>query len=340
MKIFITGATGLVGANTALELLRAGHQLRLLVRNQKAAEAYFSQRGFDAIEYVQADMTDKSAIKKNLEGCEAVFHCAALVSLDKSLADKIYQNNLQGIDSVLGSAHELGIKNILYVSSLSVFFQPGISSIHEKTPLASTPNDAYVKSKIACEKKVREMQAQGAPIQITYPGGVYGPDDPKLNESNKSILAFLNIIPRTSAGIQGIDARDLAKIHRYLLEHPKTDNFEDARYIAAGRFYPWKELHAVINKATGRNIFSPYIPGALLRAFGHIMDIVTLFIKIDIAISREAMDIVTKWVPASSDKILNEANLSFRSGEEMFRDTIAYLVHEGHVDKKKAGTAI
>ena len=43
MKVFVTGATGLIGANSALELLQAGHELRLLVRNEQAARNYFKQ---------------------------------------------------------------------------------------------------------------------------------------------------------------------------------------------------------------------------------------------------------------------------------------------------------
>ena len=43
MKVFVTGATGLVGAHTAMALMDAGHQLRLLVRNKELAQSYFQQ---------------------------------------------------------------------------------------------------------------------------------------------------------------------------------------------------------------------------------------------------------------------------------------------------------
>ena len=81
MKIFFTGATGFIGAHTAMEFMRAGHQLRLLVRNREAAQSYFNKRGFPVNDIIEGDMCDKALIEKNLEGCDAVFHGAAMVSL-------------------------------------------------------------------------------------------------------------------------------------------------------------------------------------------------------------------------------------------------------------------
>ena len=45
MKVFVTGATGMVGAHTTMELLRAGHSVRLLVRNRDKADKYFAALG-------------------------------------------------------------------------------------------------------------------------------------------------------------------------------------------------------------------------------------------------------------------------------------------------------
>ena len=94
MKIFITGATGLIGANSALELLQAGHEVRLLVRNKTAAEQYFAQHGHQLDDFVVADMLDKAAVKQGMQGCDAVLHCAAIVDLDPRHAEKTIQTNL------------------------------------------------------------------------------------------------------------------------------------------------------------------------------------------------------------------------------------------------------
>lgn len=337
MKVFITGSTGLVGAHTALALLEKGHQVVLLVRNKDLAEAYFTKRGHHHNEYVIGDMCDKAIIKAAMQSCDAVLHSAAFVSLDPRKADEVYNSNINSIDAVLGSACELGIKSIVYVSSIGALFSPGLKTLDEHTPLG-TATDAYQRSKRDCEAMVREMQAKGMPIQTTYPAGIYGPDDPKLNESNESILEFLGtMVPITSTGIQTVDARDLAAMQVYLLENPKTDNLEQARYIIAGHYRTWPEFHKLLETVVGRKVFKLNIPGVLLRGMGRLVDLVQRVYPMDTAISHNAMVIITHWAQANSDKILKETGLTFRSGEQTLTDTIKWLVAEGHLPAKQAG---
>lgn len=176
MKVFLTGATGFVGAHTALALLEAGHELRLLVRNPDAARRYFRDHGHELDDFVVADMRAVETIRKGMEGCDAALHAAAAVSLDPRKARETYDNNVGGMKAVIGSACELGISNIVYVSSLSVLMQTGLERIDEDSPLI-TSRDAYSRSKRDSDEYVRRLQAQGQPIQITYPSAIVGPDD-------------------------------------------------------------------------------------------------------------------------------------------------------------------
>lgn len=336
MKIFLTGATGLIGAHTALALLEAGHELRLLVRNKPLAQQYFQFQGYEINDFVEADMCDAIAIKAAMKGCDAVFHAAAMVSLDPKQAEKIYKSNLASIDAVIVSAHQLGIKNIVYVSSLGAFFIPDAGPITESSPLGNL-SEAYSRSKRDCEVYVRKLQQQGLPVQITYPSGTFSPNDPKLNESNHSLLTLLKIIPQMTSGMQCVDARDLAAIHVRLLESVPRAPFTDARYIVAGYFYPWKEFHSLLSGVTGRVIFAPRIPGKLMRLFGVIGDFAKNIVPIDTPITSESMAIATQWPVADSGKVLSAFNYEFRSGEETFTDTIRWLAEEGHLHKRLAG---
>src|ERR1700754_4355128 len=96
MKVFRTGATGFVGAHTALALLAAGHELRLLVRNERAACEWFSARGHHIDDFVTADIHDQTALRHAMAGCDAVFHAAAAVSLDPRKAQEMYSTNVSG----------------------------------------------------------------------------------------------------------------------------------------------------------------------------------------------------------------------------------------------------
>ncbi len=336
MKVFITGATGFVGAHTARELLSAGHEVRLLVRSEKGVKEYFSRHGYRVDDLVVGDMRDQKTIEAGMKGCDAVVHAAALVSVDPRRADEIYRNNVAGIDAVIGTACRLGLQRIVYVSSLSVLFQKGIDRIDEQVPLAN-PTEAYARSKRDCDVHVRKMQAQGLPIQMTYPAGIIGPDDPKLSEANFAVASFLRVVPQTSSGIQFIDVRDLALAHRHLIENVHQGSFENARYILGGIFYRWAELHALLQQLSGRKIMAPRAPGVTLRAMGKATDLIRKVIPFQTHMTREAMGYVTEWVPADSSRILARAGMQFRSGEQTFRETIRWLAQTGHLSPRLAG---
>lgn len=337
MKVFLTGATGFVGAHTARALLEAGHELRLLVRNPDAARQYFSRHGDALDDLLVADMRDAEVIRRGMAGCDAVLHAAAAVSLDNSKAEATYRNNVDGMRTIIGTACEMGIANIVYVSSLSVLFQPGLAVIDESTPLASAAG-AYARSKRDCDAWVRAQQAQGQRIQMTYPSSIIGPDDPRLSEANYGVAEFLrSALPRTSTGFQAVDVRDLAQVHRFLLEHPPQQPCTQARYIVGGHYLPWAQLHALLCEATGRTVFSPRVPGLVFRLLGQVVDWLRHLLPIPGPISVEAMGYLTRWVPADSSRVLAHCGIPFRAAQASYADTIRWLVAAGHLSHKQAG---
>ena len=52
------------------------------------------------------------------------------------------------------------------------------------------PRGTYSRSKAESERIARGYQEQGAPVVIVYPGGVIGPDDPYLGDSNRALVEF------------------------------------------------------------------------------------------------------------------------------------------------------
>ncbi len=329
MKVLVTGATGLVGGHTALALLFAGHEVRLLVRSEAKARHYFDSQGFASLDCVVADMTDSNAVASGLEGCDALVHAAARLELAPLRAQQVYADNMQSIDAVIGTALKAGINNILWVSSASIFFNSlsfntESNKIDEASPLG-TLTSAYVRSKRDGELLVRRLQAQGAPIQITYPGAVVGPDDPGLSESNRALRGFVKSVPRTSSGIQMVDVRDLALIHCHLLENPRVGSPEDARYIVAGHYHEWSQLHALLQTVCGHKIAHPRLPGPVMRVIGHTLDLCRRVYPFETMISAESMAATTQANRASSTRVLNTTGLKFRSSSETLRDTVRWL---------------
>jgi nucleoside-diphosphate-sugar epimerase len=337
MKVFCTGATGFVGAHTALALLEEGHELRLLVRNEPAARQWFECHGHRVERFVTVDICDRAALQHAMVGCDAVFHAAATVSLDPRKARDTYDNNVGATRAVLGAAHAIDIGNLLYVSSVAALFHPGAPRVDESTPLADL-SEAYSRSKRDSDEYVRELQKQGVPVQISYPVAVIGPDDPKLSAANRALATFISqMLPRSTTGFQCVDVRDLAQAHRWLLKRPPTGDFEDARYIVGGHFYPWDELRERLEALLGRRIVSPRVSPRLMRAMGTTADRIKKLVPFETQISAESMAINTQWPPADSSRFLAKSGLYFRPGEETFGDTIRWMVGAGHIPVRKAG---
>jgi nucleoside-diphosphate-sugar epimerase len=336
MKVFATGATGFVGAHTVLALLAAGHETRLLVRDEPRARHWFESHGQHIERCVTVDIRDQAAVQRAIVGCDAVFHAAAAVSLDPRKARETYDTNVGATKAVLGAAHALGIANLVYVSSVAALFHPGAPRVDESTPLADV-SEAYSRSKRDSEEYVRELQ-HSVPVQITYPVAVVGPDDPKLSAANRALATFVGqMLPRSTTGFQCVDVRDLAQAHRWLLEHPPTRDVADARYIVGGHFYPWDELRRRLEALLGRRIFSPRVSPRLLRAIGTTADCAKKLVPFDTQISAESMAINTLWPPADSSRFVAKSGLRFRPGDETFGDTIRWMVEAGHIAVKKAG---
>jgi dihydroflavonol-4-reductase len=337
MKVFCTGATGFVGAHSALALLAAGHELQLLVRNEQAARDWFEARGQQIGRCVTVDIRDRGALAHAMAGCDAVFHAAAAVSVGREMAREMYDTNVGGTKAVLGAAAEAGIRNLLYVSSVMVFFHPGAPGVDESTPLADV-SEPYARSKRDSEVVARELQRCGVPLQITYPAGVVGPDDPHLSAANRGFATCVaKALPRSTTGFQIVDVRDLANAHVWLLEHPPAADFEDARYIVGGRFYPWEDLRQRLEAVLGKRVFSPRVSPKLMRAMGRAADAARKLVPFDAQVSAEAMSINTQWPPADSSRFVTRSGLRFRSGEETFSDTIRWMAGAGHIPRKKAG---
>lgn len=337
MKVFVTGATGFAGSHTAIELLEHGHSVRLLARNPQALKQHFDRLGYTVDDIVQADMTDVDAMKQAMQDCDGVVHVAALVDLDPKNADRTYNINMQGVRAVVGGACALGLKHIVYVCSMSALATVDAEIVTENTTPAPPPNP-YARSKQDADAYVRDLQRQGHPVQLVYPSAIIGPHDPKLCESNGGLITFASsVVPLTSSGFQVVDVRDLAVAHRYLLENPPQDNFENGRYIIGGNYYPWAELHAILQRITGRKIKGVKVPGVVFRVMGGMLDAVRRVLPFQTQLTAESAQVMTQWVPASSEKYLNRSGNTFRSGEETFGDALRSLAEDGYMPRKYVG---
>ena len=100
MNILVTGGAGFIGSHTVDAALAAGHTVRVLDDLSTGTAANLP----DSAELLTGDVTDLAAVEQALQGCDAVIHLAALVSVPQSLQEpaRTYHVNTTGTVGLQG----------------------------------------------------------------------------------------------------------------------------------------------------------------------------------------------------------------------------------------------
>lgn len=333
MRVMVTGGTGFTGSHTTRALIDAGHEVRLLVRDAAKVKQVFEPHGLALEDVVVGDITDETSVKEAMRGCDAVFHGAAVVDLRASMAKQVLETNARGVELVIGGAYRRGLPSIVYVSSLSIFFAPGCGPLDPSMPIAPATT-VYARSKGDAERTVRALQEEGAPIRVSYPVGIVGPDDPGMSDANHAVYSwFKDTGVVTSSGFQIVDVRDVAQVHRALLELPEGSH----RYSAAGEMLAWKDLYPFLDGLTGKRIRRVPVPGPALRALGVVGDLVKRVRDFNFPLTRDGMSFATQWPGADASRTTQDLGVPFRPSDETYRDTLRWMAAKGHLSEKHVG---
>ncbi|MBI0400156.1 SDR family oxidoreductase [Cyclobacterium marinum] len=123
-KVLVTGGAGFIGSNLIDVLLENGNSVVCLdnfsTGNIQNLELAQSNANFTLIE---GDIRDKDTCFQAVEGCDYVFHQAALGSVPRSIADPITSTavNIMGFVNLLFAAKEAGVKRFIYAASSSTY---------------------------------------------------------------------------------------------------------------------------------------------------------------------------------------------------------------------------
>lgn len=121
MKVFITGATGRVGSQIAKALMERGHTISTVVL---PGDPFLSKAQSAGIECVTGNLADRDSVGQAMEGAEAVFHLAALISFRTEDRDRLWQANVTGSYNVFEYAAHLAAERpirLIFASSDQVY---------------------------------------------------------------------------------------------------------------------------------------------------------------------------------------------------------------------------
>jgi dihydroflavonol-4-reductase len=328
----LTGASGFLGVHTLAALLDAGERVRAYVRTPSKLDAALSPLGLsedDRIEVVSGDMTDEEAVTGAVAGCDFVVHAAATFSYKRRDAERMRRDNAAGARAVLHAARDAGV-HAVHVSSTVALARPGGTVLDGSSPLGPGFGP-YSDSKVASEKIARDLQAGGAPVSIVNPGGILGPDDPYLGESDATITAILTgRLPSWPRGrLQWVDVRDLAAVLVALREHPSG-----GRWLVPG--HDVTTPHEALRDVTGRRLPCAVVPAWFARALS-VPGYLTGWSFVPGQV--EGVTVIGCGNTVDASATTRELGVTGRPLAESLVDTVRWLVDAGHVSAKQAGKA-
>ncbi|MFV2128068.1 SDR family NAD(P)-dependent oxidoreductase [Micromonospora sp. LOL_013] len=286
MLVLVTGGTGFVGAHTVAATVAAGHRVRVLAREAAGVARAVAPLGVPdtAVDVVVGDVTDPDAVDRAVRGTDAVVHAASIYSFDSRRHAATRRTNVRGTELVLAAARDLGVARTVYVSTVGALLPAassplgpsatrGPSSLLGPRSPVGVASEPYLASKAAAERIARRHQEQGAPVVISYPPALLGPDDPKIGDQTARLRYVLRgMMPVwPTGGFPAGDVRDTAALHAALLTAP-SDGLD--RHFGPGRYVSTRDYVATVRAVTGRRLPTVFLPARAMLPFARLTDLV------------------------------------------------------------------
>ena len=162
MNVLVTGGAGYIGSHTCLELLESGYGVvvidNLYNSNPKSLERVEALTG-KKLRFYEGDVRDEALLRKifaeNEIGC--VIHFAGLKAVGESVAKpwEYYDNNLNSTLVLTKVMKEVGMKNIIFSSSATVY------TADNEMPLKETSRTGYCTNPYGWTKYMTEQILSG-----------------------------------------------------------------------------------------------------------------------------------------------------------------------------------
>lgn len=333
--IFVTGGTGLLGSHLLVELSKEHKNIRALYRSEdkkqqtrKLFTFYFPddwKEKFDCIEWIKGDILDIPNLTEAMQGCQYVYHCAALVSFHKSDFNRLIKINREGTANVVNTCLDLNISKLCYVSSTAAIGNSAntVSNtstlISEKTKWKNTPTTSgYSISKYNAEREVWRGIEEGLNAVIVNPCVILGAGN--WNDSSLTIFRTLQkglkfYPPGKNATV---DARDVASIMVKLMH----SEIHAERFLCIGSNQSFGELMTEISSQL-------HVKPPTIKTSRFLVEIVrrlawfgSLFIGKKPSITKETVQSLYGERAYDNSKIKTALNFEFRTLKETVENAL------------------
>lgn len=325
MRVLVTGGTGFIGGAVVRELSGRGHAVRVLARPRSDGAREVAA----GAEVVRGELSDVSAVRAALLGCEAVVHCAGRVAFRPGVLDELRIANVEAVETVLGEALRAGVSRVVYTSSTSV-----LGGSREPFLLDDDrPGDAasltipYFATKAEGERRARALGARGLKLVVLRPAFVLGPGD--LHGSSAGTLVAIarrRIHGYVEGGASFCDVRDVARAYAEALTRGRPGEV----YTLGGHNLTTSAMIAKVCALSG--VAPPRrLPYSAAMALAAAEEITAGLQKRRASVTRDLVRASSLYTYASSERAQADLGYRVRPFEEMAKDTLRWAIAEGRL---------
>jgi dihydroflavonol-4-reductase len=173
-NLFVTGASGLVGANLCLTALSRGLSVTALVRDAES-RVVLSSAG---CRVVTGDLADLDALAEGMKGADAVVHAAAVIGGTWSTAtpEDFERINYQGVVNVLDVAGRSTTPPRCVLLNTGAILDMSVTMTETSPTIPiSRSLSGYTTAKLSAYYLALHRACRGADCCVVMPGGIYGP---------------------------------------------------------------------------------------------------------------------------------------------------------------------
>lgn len=324
-QVFVTGGSGFIGRALIPQLIQEGVEVKSLARSDQAAQLLLNLGAVP----VRGDLNDRALLRREMQGCDTVFHLASWNKLGSGDWREAELVNVVGSRTVLEAALDADVSKIVYSSSLAIY---GDTRGYLPDESFNGPNQFlshYSRTKwLAHYDVVLPMIEKGAPIVVVIPGLAYGPEDrsPLGNLMRRFIQNALPFpfLPGASTIYTYAHVDDIAAGHLLAAQKGKVGE----SYILAGPPVALGEMIDFWARLTGRPAPAFHVPSTIVKLAIPLIEQVESRFAWPAIFSSEVVKTLGTSQMGSSKKAEEELGWRQRPLRSGLLDTFAHLSQE------------
>jgi dihydroflavonol-4-reductase len=303
--VAVTGATGLLGGHILQRLCDANVPVIALYRaGQEEALP-------DGVTKREADILDQPSLIEAFEGATTVVHAAAFVSFNPRRKKKVFVVNVEGTRQVVNTCLQLGIKNLIHVSSVSALGRKSGTRTTEETKWDKSITSAYGESKHLAELEVFRGGEEGLNVSIVNPSIVLSGSKPARSSATLFDYVWNQKPFYTNGAMNYVDARDVAEAIYKLYLQPQPGE----KFILSAGSIPFIEFFTAVAKKFNRKAPNISISPATAQLAGWTEEVLAFLLNREPVVTRESARMAVQSFEYENKKAVEMLELQFQTLE-------------------------